>query len=139
AALAVAKGPVASTAIAAAPLKKKKRAKDQPASDAYMRGPAERPVTLSRRLRWIALAFVPSSLMLGATTYITTDIAAIPLLWVVPLSLYLLSFILVFGRLPAWVHKGMILLLPLMVLLLLFMMLSDIKPKFWTSWVQIML
>src|SRR5262249_53042541 len=49
--------------------------------------------TLPQRLRWVALAFVPSSLMLGVTTYITTDIAAIPLLWVPPLALYLLSFI----------------------------------------------
>lgn len=51
-----------------------------------------------RRLRWVILAFIPSSLMLGVTTFITTDIAAIPLFWVLPLSLYLLTFILVFGR-----------------------------------------
>src|SRR5204863_2625780 len=56
------------------------------------------PVTWLRRLRWVALAVVPSSLMLGVTTYITTDIAAIPLLWVLPLTLYLLTFILVFAR-----------------------------------------
>jgi spermidine synthase len=55
-------------------------------------------VTLFRRLRWVALAAVPSSLMLGATTYMTTDIAAIPLLWILPLTLYLLSFILVFSK-----------------------------------------
>ncbi len=48
--------------------------------------------------RWVALAFVPSSLMLSVTTTISTDLAAAPLLWVVPLSLYLLTFILVFGR-----------------------------------------
>jgi spermidine synthase len=57
-----------------------------------------RPVTWLRRMRWVALAIVPSSLMLGATTYITTDIAAIPLLWVLPLALYLLTFIIVFAR-----------------------------------------
>jgi spermidine synthase len=56
------------------------------------------PVTWLRRLRWVVLALVPSSLMLGATTYITTDIAAIPLLWVLPLALYLLSFIIVFAH-----------------------------------------
>jgi spermidine synthase len=61
-------------------------------------------VTWRRVLRWVALAFVPSSLMLGATMYITTDIAAIPLLWVVPLALYLLSFILVFSHIPAWLQ-----------------------------------
>jgi len=61
-------------------------------------------VTWSRVLRWVALAFVPSSLMLGATTYITTDIAAIPLLWVTPLALYLISFIIVFSHVPAWLQ-----------------------------------
>ena len=84
-------------------------------------------VTWKRILRWVALAFVPSSLMLGTTTYITTDIAAIPLLWVAPLALYLLSFILVFSRVPAWVHKGMVLVMPLLVLLLLFFVLSEWK------------
>src|SRR5205807_4631592 len=78
------------------------------------------PLPTTRWLHWIALAFVPSSLMLGATTYMTTDIAAIPLLWVLPLGLYLLSFILVFSRLPAWVHRLMLVLLPYLVLVLLF-------------------
>jgi hypothetical protein len=55
-------------------------------------------LTLRQRLRWVLLAFVPSSLVLGVTTYITTDVAAVPLLWVIPLSLYLLSFVLVFAR-----------------------------------------
>lgn len=52
------------------------------------------------RLRWIAMAALPSSLMLGATTYLTTDVAAVPLLWVIPLALYLLSFIAAFARRP---------------------------------------
>ncbi len=64
------------------------------------------------RLRWVALAFAPSSLMLAVTTFLTTDVAPVPMLWVVPLALYLLSFILVFSRLPAWVHKLMIWFLP---------------------------
>jgi SAM-dependent methyltransferase len=55
-------------------------------------------LSLWRRLRWLLLAFVPSSLVLGATTYITTDLVAVPLLWVIPLSLYLLSFVLVFAQ-----------------------------------------
>ena len=53
-------------------------------------------ITWARRFRWIGLAAVPSSLMLGVTSYMSTDIAAIPLFWVLPLALYLLSFILVF-------------------------------------------
>jgi hypothetical protein len=83
-------------------------------------------VTAWQRLHWVGLAFVPSSLMLGATTYITTDVAAIPLLWVLPLGLYLLSFILVFGRPPAWVHQVVVLVLPVLVLLVLFLILSGI-------------
>lgn len=55
-------------------------------------------LTWNRRLRWLFLAFVPSSLMLGATTYITTDIAPTPLFWIIPLSLYLLAFTLAFAR-----------------------------------------
>jgi hypothetical protein len=61
-------------------------------------------VTWLRVARWVILALVPSSLMLGATTYITTDIAAIPLLWVAPLALYLLSFIIVYSHVPAWLQ-----------------------------------
>ena len=42
--------------------------------------------------------------MLGVTTYLTTDIAAIPFIWIIPLALYLLTFILVFARWPVpWV------------------------------------
>src|SRR5262249_29010667 len=137
------------------------------------------------RLRWVALALVPSSLMLGTTTYITTDISAIPLLWVMPLTLYLLTFIIVFAKVSPltqsvttllalgtlmvvtivkvapmfieepsllWlvrltglgvlafslqllrvrdvklIHRVMIMVMPLLVLLLLFMILSEIKP-----------
>jgi SAM-dependent methyltransferase len=58
------------------------------------------PETLAarRRWRWAVLAFVPCSLMLSVTTYITSEVAPIPLLWVIPLGIYLLAFILVFAR-----------------------------------------
>jgi spermidine synthase len=49
---------------------------------------------------WIALSFVPCSLMLGVTLFITTDVAATPLFWVLPLALYLLTFVLVFKTQP---------------------------------------
>jgi hypothetical protein len=68
-------------------------------SDEGARGPEEAPrVTWRRRGWWVLLAFAPSSLVLGVTTYVTTDLAAVPLLWVIPLALYLLSFVLVFAR-----------------------------------------
>jgi SAM-dependent methyltransferase len=53
------------------------------------------------RLQWLALAAVPSSLMLGATTYISDDVASVPFLWVIPLALYLLTFIVSFQAEPA--------------------------------------
>ena len=55
-------------------------------------------IPVLRRLRWLALSFVPSSLMLGVTTYITSDVASAPLLWVIPLALYLLTFVLAFSK-----------------------------------------
>jgi hypothetical protein len=55
------------------------------------------PIPFTRVLRWIMLAAVPSGLMLSTTTYLTTDIVAMPLLWVVPLGLYLLSFSVAFA------------------------------------------
>jgi len=63
-------------------------------ADAHLQ-PAPTP---SDRLRWVALAFVPSSLLLGVTAYLTTDVAAVTLLWVIPLALYLLTFVVVFAR-----------------------------------------
>src|SRR5262249_53318565 len=89
-----------------------------------------------RVLRWVALGAVPSSLMLGVTTYITTDIAAIPLLWVLPLALYLLSFIIVFSRLPAWVHKVVVLIAPVLLLILIFVMITKSRmglPFWWLT------
>jgi len=59
--------------------------------------PVDRPGR-TRVLTWMALAFLPSSLMLGVTSHISTDVAAIPLLWVVPLAIYLATFVLAFAR-----------------------------------------
>lgn len=66
--------------------------------------PSKAAVDWQRRLRWILLAFAPSSLMLGVTSYVSVDLSPFPLLWVIPLALYLLSFILVFSKWPVpWV------------------------------------
>ncbi len=99
-------------------------------------GPAPRPsqggaatrITARQRCSWAALAFVPSSLLLGVTAYLTTDVAAVPLLWVVPLALYLLSFVLTFGRTPAPLHGWMTRLMPFAILVLVFLMLAGINP-----------
>jgi SAM-dependent methyltransferase len=58
------------------------------------------PVTWADRLMWLILAAIPSSLMLGVTTYITTDVASAPFLWVLPLALYLATFIIAFQARP---------------------------------------
>ncbi len=142
-------------------------------------------IPLARKLRWILLGAVPVSLLMGVTTYMTTDIAAIPLLWIPPLALYLFTFIVVFASptfqkilmalfvfahvliapylftpmgssyLPeltttSWllwltalascggilflpnkgdyIHRGMILAMPLLILLIVFMMLAESRP-----------
>ena len=56
------------------------------------------------RARWIALAAIPSSLLVGVTAHLSVDVAAVPLLWVVPLAIYLLTFALVFARKPLIPH-----------------------------------
>jgi hypothetical protein len=61
--------------------------------------PSAEPITWKRRLYWIYLAFVPSSILLGVTTYITTDVVSLPLLWVLPLALYLITMIIAFSSL----------------------------------------
>ncbi len=88
-------------------------------------------LTYRERCRWVLYAFVPSSLMLGVTTFLSTDIAAIPLFWVIPLSLYLLSFIIVFARVPALVHRVMVLLMPVSIAALVFVNFSDIAIPKW--------
>lgn len=73
-----------------------------------------------QRALWIGLSFIPCSLMLGVTFYISTDIAATPLFWVLPLALYLLSFILTFASKPiishAWVVRYILIFLAFPIL-----------------------
>lgn len=62
---------------------------------------------------WLGYSFIPCSLMLGVTFYITSDIAATPLFWVLPLALYLLSFVITFSQKPlipqAWLQRNALL------------------------------
>jgi len=56
-------------------------------------------VTVFRtRLYWVAAAFVPSGLMLAVTNHIAANLASAPFLWIVPLAIYLVTFILAFAR-----------------------------------------
>lgn len=62
----------------------------------FGRGPVVR-LPWARRGRWVLLAAVPSSLMVGVTTFVSSEVAVVPLLWVVPLGLYLATFVVAFG------------------------------------------
>ena len=81
-------------------------------------GREEDEVTWKRRGWWLLITFIPSSLMLGVTQYLTTDIASAPFLWVLPLGLYLLTFIIVFARLDIylWLYRVAIPFFALLVL-----------------------
>jgi len=92
--------------------------------------PTDEPSTSARtRVLWVLLAFVPSSLMLGATQHLTTDVASFPLLWVFPLAIYLATFIVVFsrwGRVPVALARSV---LPVVVLLLGVLLLTDTRSS----------
>lgn len=80
---------------AAAAARWQARKVDEAADDAVT--PAQ-PIGTKRIFLWLALAAVPSGLMLSTTTHLTTDIFAMPLLWVIPLGLYLLSYVPAFSE-----------------------------------------
>ncbi|MHA1165474.1 MAG: fused MFS/spermidine synthase [Alphaproteobacteria bacterium] len=70
---------------------------------------------LRQCLVWMGLAFVPSGLLVAVTSHITTDVAAAPFLWVLPLALFLLTFVITFQRKPILSHKAMLALQPIAV------------------------
>jgi len=65
----------------------------------------EPPPTLGRQLLWLTLAALGSFMLLAVTNHICQNVASIPFLWIVPLSLYLLTFIFAFDH-PRWYHRG---------------------------------
>ena len=92
---------------------------------------ALRPLTAARRNRWILLAAVPSLWMLAVTTYFTSIIRPMPLLWVIPLALYLLSLAIVFARRPLVSQVLLIRAFPFLALPLLAMILLQGNGPFW--------
>lgn len=73
------------------------------------------PPPWALRLRWIFLAAVPSGLLVAVTSHISTDVASAPLLWVLPLSLYLLTWVLVFQQKPLIPHHSIMAVQPLAI------------------------
>jgi hypothetical protein len=88
-------------------------------------------ITWRRRNHWIVLAFVPSSLLLGVTTHISTDIAATPLLWVIPLTLYLLTFVFVFARKKILEHAWMVTAQPFLMILVAILLWTNMTFSLW--------
>ncbi len=82
-------------------------------------------------MRWLLLSFAPSSLLLGVTTTITTDLTPVPLLWVVPLALYLLTFILAFAGRSIVPHRLVLRLAPIGALMVFFVLLTNVTQPWW--------
>ena len=87
-------------------------------------------VTWRQRATWTGLALVPSALLTAFTTHVATDVASAPLVWVIPLSLYLLTFVLVF-RERALVPRPVMLILHLAALLFALLQLSQTRHDGW--------
>ncbi|MGD9828195.1 MAG: spermidine synthase [Hyphomicrobiaceae bacterium] len=82
-----------------------------------------------KRLAWIALAFVPSALLVAVTAHISTDIATVPLLWVLPLALFLLTFVLAFSSRGERLHVKLLALQPaVLAVLVAIVVLPRIAP-----------
>ena len=92
---------------------------------------ATKPIQNLQRALWVLLAFVPSSLMLSVTSHITNDIAPIPLLLVVPLALYLLSFVFVFAAKPIGIEWSRTAFVPFVFPLVLLLGLSQSLLPYW--------
>src|SRR6516162_10172133 len=74
---------------------------------------------------WVALAAVPAGLLVAVTAHISTDVAAVPLLWVLPLALYLLTFVIVFARQPIIPHWLVVAVQPLFIIALVAVIIFD--------------
>jgi len=77
---------------------------DESATGKEQSGSTQAP-PLSARLAWIVLSALGSAVLLAVTNHLTQNISSVPFLWVLPLALYLVTFIICFDR-PAWYHRG---------------------------------
>src|SRR5262249_17480240 len=96
---------------------------EQPADDCQL--------TWEHRATWIALAFVPSSLMLAVTTYFSTDIAPVPLFWIAPLGLSPLTFVVAFSTRSAVAQSFADRFVPLLVLPLVILIVAGAGFSLW--------
>jgi hypothetical protein len=88
---------------------------------------SEPPPTWRNAARWVALAAVPSALLISVTSHISTDIAAAPFMWVIPLALYLATFVIVFQTRPILRHDWMVAIEPMFIVALVGIIVLDIR------------
>lgn len=92
-----------------------------PAAETAVDGAAAAGAGAAPELRtiagWIGLAFVPSALMVAVTAYLSTDVAAAPFMWVLPLGLFLLTFVLVFQDREMVSHRFLVMLQPFLLIM----------------------
>jgi spermidine synthase len=99
-------------------------AADGPANDRQDAAPTWKDAAF-----WIAQAAVPSALLVAVTAHISIDVAAVPLLWVLPLALYLLTFVIVFARHPLIPHWLVVAVQPAFVIALVAVLVFDLKTN----------
>ncbi len=93
------------------------------------------------RISWVGLAFVPSGLLVSVTNHISTDVAAVPFLWVLPLALFLLTFIITFQKRPIIKHPWMLAVQPTAIIVLVIpitLPISIILPKMSSNWLLVL-
>ncbi|MFL6935340.1 MAG: spermidine synthase [Xanthobacteraceae bacterium] len=78
----------------------------------------EAPPTWRDAATWVGLAAVPAGLLIAVTAHVSTDVAASPMLWVIPLALYLATFVVVFQTRPVLPHRWVVLIEPAFIVLL---------------------
>jgi len=84
-----------------------------PAADSLLSArPAAASLSWRTRLCWAALGFIPSGLLIAVTAHIATDVASGPFIWIIPLALYLLTYVFAFSDTPALRPKTMLALQP---------------------------
>lgn len=88
----------------------------------------------AKPLRWMALGFVPSGLLVAVTAHVTTDIAAGPFLWVLPLALFLLTFVIAFKDKPFISIDSLSRIVPILAAIVLFAL---VKPTALPTWLSI--
>lgn len=90
---------------------------------------AEKPVEWIERVSWISFAFVPSALLVAVTAHVQTDVAAAPFLWLAPLALFLLTFVIVFQKRPLVPHRIVEKVAPILVIPLLYVTLTPTQSS----------